>query len=672
MRRVATSLAVLAGVALLPAPAFAQEAPHIWAVSGVYGLERTECTGESADITAQVATALCPALDQDHRQIIGQRFVSLMSQTFPGWEARFAEHMPASATPRARLASTLIVTLHLSRAAIWTVSKPGSVDAYLPITLTLNLTNAATGEVVFSRSRTDISQGAFPANTADTEVAAQFPAKLDATLTALIAEAAAGWKPYEQQATVVSVVSLGTNGKGWVIDHGRDRGFRSGDSIGADGTILYSGPNYAVVQSALAGYQSGEKLGRMAAAPVQMLARPSVLVSFESLPPRFSPAYLTTLVEERLGNGGAFAPMPLNAAFQNIRVAALGEAQSAGPNSRSLPDYVANVQVVMLPSAKIPSEIPNVYLDRHEAHAFIALVDRTGRIVGSSHGVGIITDKVAAGIKFNGGQRSDTIVRNALIDAVNQLDSFKPQALHVALSASGGDTVLHDPAGAVPIGAEFAVLRDVGHLSGIEGNVRVPIGWIRTTQATGGEVSAQNADISDFKVRDGDVIAIEAGGPALSSRQPYAQCVDQAGALQNKTVGDIQVASWPASSMAILAQHFSGPVHISTLADRLQGYAGEFAGWDRYAPARALQPAQCIVPVQAIKPNGKGFDLILGYLVMKDGQKTASSGMSATVTPATLPSGVAEADAASLLQSDLIHHSFDVAQKAASGLKPAL
>lgn len=445
MRRFNPRRASLAALALCaPVSAFAQQgqqgaSPYLWPVSGLYGLERGACSKDKGSPTAMVDLALCDALGDVQRQVIGQHFVALMSQNFPGVEGHFAEHLPASATPRARLGGTLVATLTLSRATIWTVNKPTAVDAYLPITLTLSITNAATGEVVFSRTRSDIAQGTFAPETARVDVVAQFPGKLNATLEALVHDAAAAWKPYAQQAHVLAETTLGRQGKGWIVDQGRDHGFRTGDAIGDDGHVLYAGPGYAVVQPALGAYRTGQTLSRIATTPAALLARPSVLVSFDRIPTGYAASYLTTILEEQIGNTGSFAPMPINEGFVNLRRQALGEAQAVAMEERSLPDLVASVSVVALPTATIPTQLDHVILERFEAHAFLSLVDRTGRVIASFHGVNIITDKVAAGIKFSGDQRRDTVIRNALVDVAAKMKAYKPQLRHEASTTLGHD-----------------------------------------------------------------------------------------------------------------------------------------------------------------------------------------------------------------------------------------
>jgi len=664
--------AALAATALCaPIPAFAQgAAPYLWPVSGLYGLEQGACSKTKSSPTAMVDPALCSALDAAQRQAIGRHFVTLMRQNFPAVEDQFAQHLPASATPRARLAGTLVATLSLSRATIWTVNKPTSVDAYLPITLTLSITNAASGEVVFSRSRSDISQGTFAPETAPADVLAQFPAKLNATLEALVHDAAAAWKPYAQQANVLTDVSLGNQGKGWIIDHGRDRGFRAGDTIGEDGRVLYAGPNYAVVQPSLGAYRSGQSLSRIAAAPAAILARPSVLVSFDHIPDGYAASYLTTILEEQIGNTGNFAPMPINEGFVNLRRQALGEAQAVAMEERSLPDLVASVSVVALPAATIPTQLDNVVLERFEAHAFLSLVDRTGRVIASFHGANTITDKVAAGIKFTGDQRRDTVIRNALIDVAEKMKAYKPQPALIPVTSAGDGFVLHDAGGAVPLGAEFPVLRTVGKVSGIEGVVRIPIGRVKSTQLLDGGLSAQNADIASFTAREGDVIALETVGLPLLARQPYAQCLDETGQGLVRSLTPTTITGWPEAATGVLAASFAAPVHIVNLPARLASLKPDFAGWDQFLPGRAITPSVCFAPIQSVQANGAAYDVALGYLLRKGGEKVGASGLGITLTPAKLPANITPQDADALLQSDLILRGLPVAEKAATGLKP--
>ena len=649
-------------------PAVAQDMPHIWPVAGLYGLDQTACDADhaTAQMTAEIAPVLCAALKADRRNI-STHFAQLMLAQFPGSEADFAAHMPADATPRARLNSTLVATLRLSRATEWTVNKPGGVDGFLPITLTLDIVNVATGEVVFSRHRTEIAQGTFPASSAATDMAAQFPERLDTALVALVRDAAAAWHPSVQRGKVVAEISL-DDGKAWVIDKGRQAGLRAGDSIGTDGKVLHVGASYAIVRPTLAPYHEGDLLARTLAAPAEVLARPSVLVSVGRVPKGYAAGFLAGVFEDALSSGGSFAPMPVTPAFTAIRTRALSDAAAVEMDSRALPDFVAGVDTVVLPAGHFPSKVPGVSTARFEAHVFVSLVDRTGRIVASFHGSNRIEDQIAGGMSFGDDQRQDRVLNNALFDAAQQMAAWHPKPGALPVSARSGSIFVADPANALPLHSQVPVLRDVGHVGGIHENVLVPVAEIEAQEASEGGVIAVNKGMLRYTPHNGDIVVIDAEGAALAGRGGLAQCIASDSSPIVEDRGQQAVMVWPAAAAGILAAHAKWPVRSAPLAMRLAPLKESFAGWSHFSPANSVNPDRCFIPVTQVMPDGNGYGLGIAYKLIHGSDAPTVSGLHIGIKPSALLVETTQAAAQAQLQVDLAAAALPLAAKAASGL----
>ena len=651
------------------APAVAQEMPHIWPVAGVYGLDHTACNDDhsSAQMTAEIAPSLCPALEANKR-IIMERFVQLMLAKFPGAEAEFAAHMPASATPHARLNSTLVASLRISRAIGWIVRKPGGDDGIQPIALTLDIVNAATGEVVFSRHRTDLGGGTFPDASAAKDMDAQFPAHLDAALAALVSDAAAAWHPSIQRGKIVGEISL-EDGKAWVIDKGRQAGLRAGDSIGADGKILHAGASYSIVRPTISTYHEGDLLARTLVAPAEVLARPSVLVSVGQVPPGYAAAFLAGVFEDALGAGGGFAPMPITPAFTALRTKALSDALAVDMDSRALPDFVASVDIAVLPAGHFPSKVPGVSTARFEAHVFVSLVDRTGRIVASFHGSNRIEDQIAGGMGFSDSQRQDTVLKNALFDAAQQMAAWHPKSGILPVSARGASIFVADPTNALPMHTQVPVLRDHGHVGGIHENVLVPVAQIEAQEAAdGGVIASYKGGLLRYAPHSGDVVVIDAEGAALAGRGGLAQCLASNGTPIVEDRGQVPVMVWSAAAEGILATHAKWPVRSAMLARRLAPLKESFVGWDRFAPANAPSTDRCFIPVVQIAPDAAGYGFGIGYKLIHGIVTPTVSGLHIEMKPSALPMGTSQAAAQAQLQVDLASAALPLAAKAAEGL----
>lgn len=664
-----------AGAAALLPPAGAvraQDAPYLWAAPGLFGLERSACAAAAENQAEGVATAtidpaFCPLLDIAARERVGARFAEAMAAHFPQVEARFAEGLPPDATVAARLAHTLVASLRLSRAQMWRVDKPVGTDGYLPLTLTLDVTDGATGEVVFSHTRSEIAQGTWAPEAVAGEIAASLPEQLDATMQRLVAEAAATWQPWVQQMRVI-----GRAEDALIIDGGRDRGLRVGDSIGTDGRVTWVGPDYATVRTVLSRPAIGDVLSRRAASPATSLARPAVLPVIAAAPPGYAIPYLQQIFGEELARGGQYMPVPVNPAFSRLRSLALEEAQAPPAPARSLPDFIATLQVVALPSAAFASNVPGVTIERHEAHAFATLADRSGRIVGAFHGTGRITDEVAGDMRHSAQQRRDTAVRNALNDLADRIGAFRPETGFVELADGGDAPLIADPGGVLPLGAQMPVLRRV---SGINGRreVLVPVGDIRTLAAEPAGIRAAHAGLGQGSLRRGDLVPTLRGGPPLRSRRALMRCRGADGALALDTRGGVAMTAWPMAAELGFAGGAGVAVFDGDLPARLAGLGVEFGEWKDFPAATARDPQGCFTPVIGIVPAAAGgYDLTVGYTLFGGGTiagaKLAGGGLQSLLTPSRMPADAPAEAVSAMLQFDLVEQVLPLALKAAGGL----
>lgn len=668
--------ALLAGPGNASAQEMAAEGPWIWPAPALYGFEGGSCDPDRSTTQTRGAVVdplFCPDLAIEQRSVWGQRFADAMARNFPQVEREFGAHLPAGATPSARLRSTLAASIRLGRATYVTVPKPGGLDAYLPVTLTLDITNPATGEVVFTRSRTGVAQGAYAQATVEQQLARQFRAHLDATMQALVAEAAGEFRPYSQQARVLGNVAIADGQTGYVIDAGRDDGLRAGDSIGADASVIHAGADYAVVRPILGELAQGQVLSRIATAPVEKLARPTVLTVVEDGPAEFPLEWLTGVFEDSLGERGSLAPVPVNPAFAALRTFALSGAEQGLPlDERSLPDYVAQVRVVLMDPADWASKVPGVTVERFEALAFVTLSDASGRAVGGWQGRGLIEDEVSGGIRMPAWQRREAVVRNALSDVAAKMAGFKPVPRTLPVSRSGTQILIEDPGGIVPLGLTLPVMRPSGRFSGVKEEVLIPVGEVNTTVLGGGGVLATDAGIRSLSIRGKDVVALETSGNAVATRMAITHCTDADGKPAQDDRGQVPMTAFAAASEAMLAANMSAALRLAPLAGRGAAYAPSFAGWGQYRAAAPVNPEVCFLPIIAVTPDDTGYRVVTGYSLHRGasalGEKVGAKGLQTIMTPSALPEGTNAATLSALLQSNLAEEILPVTGRAAAAL----
>ena len=312
--------------------------------------------------------------------------------------------------------------------------------------------------------------------------------------------------------------------------------------------------------------------------------------------------------------------------------------------------------------------MPGVTTARFEAHVFVSLVDRTGRIVAAFHGSNRIEDRIAGGMGFDDRQRQDTVLHNALIDAAQKMAAWHPRPGTLAVSERDGAVWIDDPANALPLGTMVPVLRNFGHFGKVSEDVHAPVAHLTTQAPSGGGVIAVNADPLPYRPHDRDSVALDAVGPPLAGRGGLAQCVDAEGLPQFGDRGQVPVEIWGAAAEGILATHGKWPVRSVALAGRLAPLAVMFAGWDKFAPARLPAPTVCFLPLVQATPGAGGVTLGIGYRLIHAGDAPVTSGLGVTLRPAPLPQGTSAQDAAAQLQIDLSAAALPLGQQAAEKL----
>lgn len=510
------------------------------------------------DAGAKIAPALCPVIKQLEKPLV-QNF-SQQLQIKLHAKVSLSEGLSPAVRVSDALKDTLIASLHLSRADIWLVPKRNTQEIVIPYTITLNLTNAASGEVAYTVSKSVALQGLFPLGEVGiSEASAQLGDSLSTAVTALVDEAAAHFKPYAIAATVKEKTSDGY----YILDKGRLDGMRRGDRIGFAGEVIFSDANYSVFSDGFSKIEVGQQISKSATAPLDVLSRPTVFVVFAQQPEKMSADYLKIQFEQQLGQGKALTVMPSNRSFSNIRELMLQEARapSEGLTARPTPDYLLRVRVYALPSTHFDTNLPGTKVYSYEAHALAELTDSSGRIVYATSVKNHIDDQVSAEISFSDDARQDTVVKNALIQLADKISAeFKPQAFRLAISGSGGSAVISDPSGSISQGATGLVLHKRGKIGGVTGDVWVPLGEFQLIPTAEGRLGLAGDGFSKSKPGNGDVFAFDSGSTNNLSSISYSGCSD------NLPLVDMSASSHPEVLFALaenqFAANFAAPVYI--------------------------------------------------------------------------------------------------------------
>ena len=653
------------------------DALKVYPVPGLFGPESSACRDEVTIPSVRIAPLLCSQFAMGQQAAWGQQFEILM-------RARFGDNirdsldgqLPPGLTREAMVSQTVVASLHLSRADLWTVPKQSVIEVHMPITVSLMLTNVLTGEVLFVENLSINVEGLMKPEGYEARAVAEFPERLNQAINTLIEAAALRFRPSAIEGVIRSRV-----GQRYVLNVGRRGGLRDGDHIGVDATVVFADADYAIVEPALGSLSVGQPLTKQLAQPVEHLERPSMLVVTGDVPEGTARSYLTTLMEDALGGPSGFAVLPVNPSLPLIRDPALTTAGVAG-RLRRLPDYFLRLSVAALEPIEADTNVAGVRRRVQEARAFIEVINHDGRVVFATQGVDQRIDEIVGGMAPSTEQRRDAAIKNAILQAAITLSAtFKPARLRLETQAAGDEVRIADPGGVLTPGIDAIVVRRIGRVSGIEGDVWAPITDVEVTSIDGTEAIARYSGLETPRIQRGDQVAYEAAAPGSRSRRMFSQCTtDGSPALSLR--GSISQPLFQQIAQNSFAGQFSGAVKISTFSQELRHMAleGQFENVTGLGALSEPRPEICFEPVhqadlsvegtRGARQVGNEYDLTIGYVLKQGGQRVAGGGLQQRLTATAVPAGATPEYRDRSLQLDLASTVTELARKSARELQP--
>lgn len=670
-------LASLLLAAAIAAPTIAsagEDGLRLHPVRGLFGPEDSAC-GTSGRASTLIASDLCDKLAPiERRQYWGERFNTLVIDRFG--QDRVSPDLsappPSGMTRETLMSRTLVASLHVSRADLWHVPKASVVEVHMPITVTLLMTNVLTGEVMFAHTVSTNVQGDMDRSGYEAEAAAQFDRHFDAALVTLVDGAKARFQP-----NAVTTQVRSRNGDLYVVDAGLQKGLRPGDQIGADARVVFADARYAVVKPALETLSIGQSLSRYVAQPLDALSKPSLLVVVAETPSDVPPGYASAIMEEALSAAGGFSLIQINPAASTLRAPLL---TAAGVESRppALPDYFLRVTVAALEPVQAATNVRGVERRVQDARVFLEVIDHDGRVVFAVEGKDQQVDEIANGMAPSTAQRRDVAVRNAMTLAARSLKAgFTPSRVRLAVaSADDGEVSIADPTGALGMGQDAQVVRSIGRVSGVEGDVWMPVAALEVTGFGDGTATARQSGVEIARVRRGDQVAHDTVGSLAASRFRYAPCTPAV------AFRGAEQPLFTALSFNRFAAGFPGAVQAARFGEEAAPLGLASIAPD-YREVKALsgRPADlCFEAVHNLtqtgqKPSGRTFvqnsyDLTVGYVLKRNGERVGAQGLQQTLAATAVPTDADAEYQARSVQIDLADFASDLALRAAKALNP--
>lgn len=489
---------------------------------------------------------------EEYRQALRAVFNTTSKQVF-------SEYVVDNITAKTRN-QTWVLSAEVLRASRYNVNKGSTTEVFLPITVSLKLTNIMTGEVLFSRNYTEIQPVSFltadMANETTNDVLkTNYQALLKSSLEAVLKEAAQVFRPSHISTQAQKIW------KGYVVlDKGLEAGIGNNDEL-VDSTgsssirVIHSEPQYAVAVPILATeIRKNTIFEKIATSTKNAVRKPKALLADVNAPKGISTSLVEQLFSDNLGEA-AFSLLPINARFiqlsQSIsqetelsqeHIAALDAANSSNSSFRPLPDLFLRVAVAEPLSYSMSSATGDVQHRVVESRVYGELLDNTGRVVFAAQAMDKIEENIAKGIGFDTNARIEVATKNALLDLAKQ---FTTQVKFNRFSLKVDDVNqemidIADSTGQLQVGAAVKLFRQI-NVEGTE--TLIPLWEARVEQRSGDKAMARlllpisSSPEQTLKPKSNDIVLLDSA--TLGGASGLAFCKDNPNTIDSLQFGNI-------------------------------------------------------------------------------------------------------------------------------------
>lgn len=438
---------------------------------------------------------------------------------------------------------TYIASLDVTRASEYVVNKDSTAEIFLPVTLSLKLTNILSGEVIYSDSATlsqPIQVLASDINAAATRQAVQqkFQSSLLTLTQQLTADLQQKFKVSEIETAVID------QWKSYlVLNKGFNHGISKDDELSSPTgdliRIVHADSDYAVALPVLVN-GSPKKFSKIATNTRQAANKPKVLLVDVLTYQGESKDLIEQVFADAVGENASFSLTPVNKRYSTLAQSVAeqtGLANQEAIHQRELPEFFIRLSIIpVIGYQKQVGKITQQQVVHSEV--FAEIIDRSGRVIYSAHETDEISETISQGMGFSLDVRKEIALKNALIKLGKKFQQgiqFTRSDLQVA--NGGSDTITIQDAGErLTTGMKVHVYNREKVAAR---NVLIPTWEATIIERQGSKVKAQlDFPVSGnnrLAVRSGDSVLIDSHAPIGDSKQARVLCEG----LHTEQVGEI-------------------------------------------------------------------------------------------------------------------------------------
>lgn len=641
---------ILLSVCLLPV--ISEAAPKVYPVKRVFGFRQNALAGAPA-FQKWVAARSAAGEMREARSILSKEFEAEFKKAFGP--------LAADNITDKNKHEVLVASLHLLRASEYTVPKIAFSEVAMPITLCIIITNPATGEALYSFTKTSYATTRVVKTNVGGEEAAvqnspnqssasqeQLPASTDRGVpdaeedremfvnarpsdqeqAQMIADAGANYKYLV--ATLIKEAKDNYNPSNieikiadvwksfYILDKGSKFGIVKDDNItdasGNELTVIHAAEDYAVAQSLLGKVDRGGKFFKYATGSAAgQFNKPRVLTMHEGWRDPILRG-ISYIFDSEISKESAFTLLPVNEHFTRL-LQSVAQDSYAGKyettSQRSMPDYLIKFAATQPRFYKISEEGK---FGHHVYEQSVAgeLLDRQGRILFSAVGIDRIEEENVAGMVFAVKDRLEILMKNATLKLAEQFSrSIKFSRFVLPVTGADGKVIeIKDTSRDLRIGKDVVIYRKIGKVNGIAADVVVPL-W----QASVVDVQHDTAKLDlimkltdeAIAVSTDDVVimdAMSAAGTENQSNTSIKYCTHERSQRGPLAIDDFQVVSRAYGYLSPYTLYDQDEDFTKKIRD-----AAKFGGFrDRLELNKAETAGRCVLPVYRASRGEKGTD----------------------------------------------------------------
>lgn len=511
---------------------------QIYPSKGIFGLEQG-CRTDPSKYKENGSSIVCDFSQAIDNDVIRKQAEQLFVQ---GLKQNFGEQVVDTISQKTKN-RTYIASLEVLRASEYIVKKDSTAEIFLPVTLSLKLTNVLSGEVIYSDSAT-LSQ---PIQVLTTEIdspttKAAIKQKFQSTLLTLTQQVTEELKSkLKISETETQVVDK------WksylVLDKGFKQGIAAQDELSSiEGDLIrvvHADSDYAVAVPILMQGRS-KHFSKVSTNTRQAMNKPKALVVDVLTYQGESKDLIEQIFSDAVGEQAAFTLTPVNQRYSAMAQSVseqTGLAQSEDINQRELPEFFIRINVI--PVIAYQQQIGKITQQQVlHSEVFAEMIDRSGRVIYSAHATDDIKEVISEGMGFSLEARKEVVLKNALLKLGQQFQKgiqFTRSDLKVS-SSTGQHITIDDAGERLSTGMKVHVY----HSDKAAGrDILIPTWEATVLQRQGAKVTAQldfPVNSSDrLPVRSGDRILLDSSAPVGDSKQARVLCAG----LPTEQVGDI-------------------------------------------------------------------------------------------------------------------------------------